>query len=244
MGQLYVAMNCKIESVLQTDLKTKMKLQFFHSMMLRPDIPCDPECITKGPYFFQNNSMNVFAPCYACPDGVFYPFNETFENYAHFWIAKIPRNATALVVSTGAWYNFWKRLYDPFASFNETIHRIAPILGKFVARGTHVFWLDLPPMPELTTEKQRLFGWYLFPSYNALAKKVLEAHGVIYIDSSRAVGPRKMFDGNITEWSHLHWCNPGPATIPEFIGQAVLHMLSLILNPRKTVDLPAPSVLV
>ena len=72
------------------------------------------------------------------------------------------------------------------------------------------------------------FGWDLFEGYNRIAKELLEPYGVHYLDTMSAIGPRKQHDINIAgEERHLHWCNPGPATIPKFIGNMFMHLLAI-----------------
>jgi hypothetical protein len=218
-GQLFIAALCGLESSGFDFDHTEFK--YYASAMLRPDLPCDPECLKNPKYV---DPSGFILPCLACPDGIFWPFNGSFASYPHYWISKITPNTSAIVIGTGAWYNVWKKLTDPMASFRETVDKLAPIFYDFIHhRGIQVFWIDLPPISDFEWEISKLFGWHLYVEYMVYAKQRLEREGVILVESNLAAAPRKLRDNNIT--NHIHWCNPGRSTLPLFIDHAIFQLL-------------------
>lgn len=221
MGQLYIALLCAIEA--NGYPRDHLTISYYNDAMLRPDMPCDEKCLKIKNY----TDPKFFMACYACPKGIFYAFNSSFETYPDYWVAKMPQNTTTLVLSSGAWYNLWKKIKSPLNTYYETIDKLSPMLQRFIKKEHRkVFWIELPPMEELNFEQAKWFGWHNFPAYNAYAKRRLEPLGVTFVGHSKATASRKKKDANITEWSHLHWCNPGKTMIPEFIGTALFHLIS------------------
>jgi hypothetical protein len=216
--QLYLATLCNLESL---GFPTNhMELEVHPNMLLRPDLPCDRACI--DPNYIDPNGFPVF--CFACPNGVFMPFNESFMTYDHYWAKYITSNTTAIIIGAGAWYNAWKKVNNPIESYHETIDKLAPVFRKFIQeKNISVFWIDLPPMTPDEKVGYEKYNWNVFDHYGQYARERLTPEGVIFVESNLATGPRRMIDGNIAIL--LLWCSPGISTIPIFIDHAIFQMI-------------------
>jgi hypothetical protein len=171
------------------------------------------------------------SPCTAC-DGDGRPkviegwLTTELERIRPFWPTNIPPQTTALVMSAGPWYNLHKGVMNAPAVYRDTLERISPFLGRLVKAGVVVIWLDVPPIVVSSTNSvYHTYGWDLFPIYNGLARDILTPHGVIFLNTSRALLARKVAQPSVSR-DGLHWCNPAPDSAPSFIVQAVLHVLA------------------
>jgi hypothetical protein len=231
MAQHYISAQCMYESLRFPTERNNVRLLI--SSLLRPDKPCFPECF-KNPSYTTKSSV---FPCLACPNGILYKFNASMSSYPHFWLSKIPDNITALIIGTGAWYNSGSISLqkNPLDVYKETIDGLAPYFHRFIhEKKMKVFWVNLPPITHSDPSLIRLYGWDNFALFDSYAKERLTREGVVFIDSNRAVAERKRKDANISDHPFgLHWCNPGRSTIPEFINQAIFHLLAVSLDKEE-----------
>jgi hypothetical protein len=227
MAQLYISAQCMYESLgFPTE---RRNVRFFMNLMLRPDKPCYPECL-------RNPTATPFR-CFSCPNGVRYEFNSSTPFYPHFWMSQIPEETFAIITGAGAWFSLVKFLDDtaeavPVDPVELYFDKLAPFFHRFIhEKKMNVFWVNLPPLTHSDPSLIRLYGWNNFAFFDSYAKERLTREGVVFIDSNRAVAERKRKDANISDHPYgLHWCNPGRSTIPEFINQAIFHLLALSLD--------------
>jgi hypothetical protein len=230
IGQLFIAAKCVYDYLgFQAE---STNLHFNINTMLRPDMPCDPECAKNHSF----RTKDHIVPCVACPKGITYEFNSSMSSYPDFWMSLITNETTALIIETGAWYNFRKFLgKDPIGIYKETIDGLAPYFRRFVHEmKIKVIWVNLPPITETDFSLVQWNGWDNFAFYDEYAKRQLSKEGVIFIDSNRAVAERKRKDPAVSAPpGELHWCNPGRSSVPEFTIQAIFHLLALSLHGEK-----------
>lgn len=203
-GQFYIAMECAKES-----RNISLANEYILELVYRRDMPCDPACIGKrGTEFRANASKLMINPCDSCQDGIKHNLKEVQHNTP--WLRMISKDTTILVLGGGAWFNYYRGVFNSTAVYKETLKFIAPILGNLTRdRGIEVFWLDLPPCwldDEVEDhDKKAGYEWDKFSSKNKLAKKTLSPFGVHFIDSWPALDERKKFDGNVSDPGGLHW---------------------------------------
>jgi hypothetical protein len=233
VGQLFIAAKCVYDCLgFQAESKN---LDFHFNTMLRPDMPCHPECAKNH----QFRTKDYLVPCAACPKGIVYEFNSFMPSYPDYWMSQVNNETDALIIGTGAWYNFRKFLgTDPIGIYKETIDGLAPYFHRFVHEmKIKVFWVNLPPILETDLSLVHWYGWDNFAFYDEYAKQRLSGEGVIFIDSNHAVAERKRKDPAVSFPSgELHWCNPGRSSVPEFTIQAIFHLLALSFHEEKPID--------
>jgi hypothetical protein len=198
MKQLFLSNECMQELY---GIKKVKPLMFVHDLFLRNDLPCDNQCLTNHTFLVQET---FFHPCWACKYGV----RKNFSNYLNdteYWLNKLPvSEVSALVLGTGAWYNFFHGLINSTATYIETLQQLGPILLDLqTQRGIRVFWLGLPPR---IVEGYSLveMEWKHFEEKDSLAKQVLGAFNVTFIDTSTLIRQRIVADPSISA-DGLHW---------------------------------------
>jgi hypothetical protein len=224
MGEIYISISCLAERM---NLHDSLTFQFIHELFLRPDFPCDPQCITNSTFRRQQINSGLIHSCFQCPNGTKIYFNQSYVSNPKYWPQKVKTSkATSVLLSVGAWFNYYHLMYQPIAIYKQTLLRNVPIFHHFKRLGVLFYWLDVPPMPSCNEAWCKLFGWELFEQFNIIAREILEPAGVIFLNTSQATKERKDFDLNITDPFRLHWCNPGPDTVPELLNQFYLHLLT------------------
>lgn len=224
MGEIYIALSCTAERL---GLHNSITFQFIHELFLRPDFPCDSKCLTNSTFREQEIHSGLINACFQCTNGTKTYFNQSYIHNPKFWPSKVlSSNTTSVLISIGAWYNYYHLMYQPLHMYRQTLIRNIPIFHHMKRLGILLYWLDVPPMPTCYESWCKLFGWELFEEFNQIARELLEPNGVIFLNTSQITKPRKDYDLNITDPFRLHWCNPGPDTIPELLNQIYLHLLS------------------
>jgi hypothetical protein len=242
-GQYYIALRCSLEALhLNYNIDSYYNVELFY----RPDLPCDETCLINKT--FRDEEIPKFRnQCLACRDGILHPMSEYSLNSDKIpdtnWLKLIPKNTKILVLGGGAWFNYFHGLINATQTYIEALHYIGPFLKDFkVSYGMDVYWMSLPPVfyndlingftnstnnrttPLNYVEKQ--YEWQLFEEKNILAKQILITYDVTVLDTWKAMLDRKHHDINIAEGvgGRLHWCNPGPYSIPVWLNQLVFHL--------------------
>ena len=158
------------------------------------------------------------------------------------WLADVEAevNATcALVLGTGAWYTPTKGVPCPEATLQDTLTLLKPLLRNVSAAGVPVLWLGLPPCTR-ECEPDSGKAWGSFARYDELAARALGGRGGVatFFNVSRATRQRKEEDPAVS-MDGLHWCGPGPFSVPRFLMQVVLHALVLQLDARAQQQSPS-----
>lgn len=225
MAQLYISLLCLAEQYYFPSEHIKLVSDLY----LRPDIPCADQCIANATFLRLAGDDLIGNPCLACRSGKKTLFDDTFSTSSSgSWPSQIPPKTTVLIIGVGAWYH--NAVNESIELYKEMLKRVGQVLGKLKKeRGVLVFWHDLPPMSmfEATEpEKYQTFGWNTWSLYNTYAKEILSPHGVIFLNTSKATLVRKLHDPSIVS-DYVHWCNPGRDTIPQFVANALLHLISV-----------------
>ena len=225
MSQLYIAFLCNSEIYGYFD---KISTTLIFDTFLRPDIPCDPRCLSDKHFLEQEHKKGIHQMCWSCADGVFNEFNESFATMKKFWPGRVRSDGTNLVIGTGAWYNSYRKFIQPDYYYNETLDRIIPILEDIIQTSniSTVHWLDLPPMKPIPPQTD-IFGRNNFITFNKYAELKFSNTNITYLNTANATKQRKFHDLNITDKFRLHWCNPGHDMIPTFQIQTYLHLMLL-----------------
>ena len=228
MGQIYISLSCLAE---QLGFHNKIKINYIHDLFLRPDVPCDPRCITNSTFCNEQRNSGIFNACFQCPYGIYREFNNSYEFKSNYWPTKVRlSNTTSLILGIGAWYNNFHQIMSPIETYSNTLQRNVLILNNLTKLGIKIYWIDTPPMPSCNILCLG-YGWSIFNEYNNIAREIFNSTQIIYLNTSQVTGKRKFYDRNITP-DYLHWCNPGHTTIPEFLGQIYLHLLSESLKEK------------
>ena len=201
--QLYLAAQCSAElfGVSQT-----LKSVVIQDLFLRNDIPCDPRCLTNETFRLQDTWVH---PCWACRSGKRKEFS-TFETDPDSWHNRLPSSPlSAVVLSSGAWYNTFKGIINSTATYIEMLHKVGPILRSInKVRSAEVFWVGLPPIvihPGHDNETRAyMYEWIAYADKDRIAKEILQAYGVNFIDTDRLTRYRKFIDLN-TSADGMHW---------------------------------------
>jgi hypothetical protein len=243
MGEMYIALSCAIEqhnrpppspplhspySPIRHPPPQSLTLQFIHELFLRPDFPCHPKCLTNFTFREEQKHSGLIHQCFQCSNGTQTFFNQSYLHNPKYWPSKVKNsNTTSVLLSVGAWYNYFHHIYQPLVVYTQTLQKNLPIIHQLkFHHGILFYWLDVPPMPSCSEEWCQLFGWDLYEKFNFIAKKILEPAGVIFLNTSQFTRARKEFDSNITDLFHLHWCNPGDDTVPVMLMEMYLHLLT------------------
>ena len=141
-----------------------------------------------------------------------------------------------IIVNTGSWYNQFQGIDNSSWAFTDTLFLLRPIFEDYIKNGTVVVWLPLPPLLDLSRDgSSDLFEWKSFEERNQQAKNDFIKLGVVYLDGVEIANRyRKENDSSISP-DGLHWCNPGPTSIPSFINQAVFHAVAVELHRRQQI---------
>lgn len=228
MGQLYIAFLCNSEMYGYFD---KISSTYILETFLRPDIPCDPRCLSDKHFLAEENAKGIHQMCFACHEGIFHELNNSFTKIQQFWPAQVRLDGTHLIIGTGSWYNGYRKLFQPDYYYNETLSILVPVLNDLTINSNvkSIHWLDLPPMRPIPPPYVDLFGWNNFLVYNKYAELKFKNTNITYLDTANATKQRKFHDLNITDEFQHHWCNPGIDMIPTFQIQTYLHFISLNL---------------
>jgi hypothetical protein len=225
MGQLFIAFHCNMEQLLGPN--HHIDSEFLPELFLRPDIPCESQCLTNSTFLDSENAKGLHQRCFGCPDGVYHPLNESFQYLSQFWPSKVLQDATHLVIGSGSWYAGYRQLLSPVEEYQRMLTTIKPILESLTrAHHLNIHWLDLPPMAYTPPPHEDIFGWNNFFLFNNLAKEIFENSSIKYLDTAQATRSRKARDVNLTDDFQHHWCNPGNNMIPTFLLRTYLHLLT------------------
>lgn len=231
MGQLFIAFQCNMEQLFGPH-HHRIQSEFLPELFLRPDIPCDSQCLTNSTFLELENAKGFHQKCFACPEGVYHPLNESFPYLSQFWPTKLRHDATHVVIGSGSWYAGFREFLSPIKEYRRMLSTIKPILQSLTRPPHHlnIHWLDLPPMPYTPPPYEDIYGWNNFLILNTLAKETFENSSIKYLDTSKATRSRKERDVNISDDFQHHWCNPGSNMIPTFLLKTYLHLLTTALK--------------
>jgi hypothetical protein len=145
------------------------------------------------------------------------------------WSEALPGNATALVLNTGAWYSPFHLCGASVGAtdgeLDATLSLLLPLLAAWTARGVHVLWQDVPPMPDSGGRPE--FAWEALPRRNAAARAALAAAApdVTFLNTSAALGALRRLHPRLTSGG-MHWCSPGPNSATQFVAARLLHAMA------------------
>lgn len=202
LNSLYLSGLCTSEHFLTPVFNSTV---FIQDLFLRNDFPCDDRCITNSTFRTQQAFKH---PCWSCRDGIRKSYS-AFQHDPNSWHNKIAQhNVTALVISTGVWYNIFQGLMNSTDTYIETLTTIGPIFQKLLQiHGIDVFWIGLPPHnQDIKTAVAEDYGyeWLLFDEKDRIAKSILEPYGVTFIEPGSLLKRRKKLDPSISP-DGLHW---------------------------------------
>lgn len=219
-GQYAIAAKCAAE---MAGVNETVQVDYWHDHTLRNDVPCFVNC-TIPEFRKQFHWM-----CSRCErDGSAPPFQREAEQY---FANMIPVATNVLVITAGVWYNNFKfSNARPEQLYNVTLQLTAPVLKNMVKRGIIVVWVALPFNEGGSDEDKRRYGWDTFSAKDESAKFFLKDTGVIFVDANAAIRKRVKSDALIFKNYTIHYCSPGPSSIPVFVNTIIMQHIAHALS--------------
>jgi hypothetical protein len=150
------------------------------------------------------------------------PWRKRFQTL----LRQVSYDKISLVLGTGSWYNRLKTVDEHF-EYTRTIVSLANFLRHFVRYKRTVIWVDLPRLPSAVRGSfSKTYGYNLYEAKNRFAYNNLSPRGIIYLNTTVAIGNRRIQDPSAFV-DNIHMCNPGKSTIPKFICERILHIIAM-----------------
>jgi hypothetical protein len=102
-----------------------------------------------------------------------------------------------------------------------------------VKRGIIVVWVALPYNQDGSSDDKRLYGWEQFAAKDNSVKHFFRDTGVIFVDANAAIEKRLRQDPQIFMNRTIHYCNPGPSSIPMFVNNIIMQQIASALYGGK-----------
>ena len=75
MSEIYISLSCLAE---QMNLHHSLTFQFIHELFLRPDFPCDSQCVTNSTFLHEQRNSGLIHSCFQCANGTKTYFNQSY----------------------------------------------------------------------------------------------------------------------------------------------------------------------